>query len=93
MDVEEGYPKSFNDPEPDLKLEKCELVEDFNEMGPGMCSDSNQCRGERVCDEFYYCIGYSNCKDDEEEEIENKCEIDETDFPIGPHLCKLSHHC
>ena len=109
MDVEEGYPKRADpddedeeeeeedeedyDPEPEPLPEMCMIEEEFNEMGPGMCSDDTHCKGERVCSEYYYCVGYSNCADDKEEDCEDKCMIDETLFPLGPHMCELSAHC
>ena len=58
-----------------------------------MCTDDNQCKGERVCSEYYYCVGYSNCAEDNEEESEDKCMINEMLFPEGPHKCSLSSHC
>ena len=101
MEVQEGYPKKSDDdeeeeeddyePEPDNEL--CWIEEEFNEWGPGMCTDDNQCKGERVCSEYYYCVGYSNCAEDKEEESEDKCMINEMLFPEGPHKCSLSSHC
>ena len=40
-----------------------------------------------------YCVGYSNCADDKEEDCQDKCDIDETFFPRGPHQCDFSSHC
>lgn len=105
MDVEEGYPKRADpddedeeeeeeeerDPEP--TPDNCSRNEDWTLYGPGMCVDDIQCKGERVCSEYYYCVGYSNCPDDKEEDCEDKCAIDETFFPEGAHRCTLNSHC
>ena len=81
------------DIEPEPVPEMCMIEEDLNDLGPGMCTDSNQCKGGRVCSELYYCVGYSNCEDDKQTEREDKCSIDETLFPAGPHKCSISSHC
>ena len=107
MDVEEGYPKRSDDdeeeeeedeeddnnPEPEPLPDQCMIDEDWNSMGPGMCSESSQCKGERVCSDLYYCVGYSNCPDDREWDFLDKCEIDESRFPRGPEMCDFSFHC
>ena len=40
-----------------------------------------------------YCVGYSNCPDDEEQEMANKCKINESKNPLGPHQCSRSDQC
>ena len=90
-DEDEGEDDDISpDPQPDI----CMVDEDINIMGPGMCVDDSQCKGERVCSlDYYQCVGYSNCPDDREEDHEDKCMINELIFPEGPHRCTHSMHC
>ena len=99
MNVEDGYPDEDDEdegeddtnPEPDM----CLIDEDFNEMGPGRCDNDSECRGDRVCcQEYNYCLGESNCPEDEDDEgEEDQCMIDETLNPLGPHQCSHAGEC
>ena len=91
---EEEEDDTTPDPTPDPTPDMCMIDERWNDMGPGMCLDHSQCKGDRVCSgEYWYCVGYSNCEDDKEEEKEDKCAINERFNPWGPHECTHSLHC
>lgn len=62
-------------------------------MGPGMCEYDIDCKGERVCSDFFYCVGYSGCEDDKSDDQDLKCMIDESLNPEGDGQCNHSMHC
>ena len=76
IEVLAGYPEEGSDdgsddtdpqpePEPQPDPETCSVDESQNPLGPGQCSNSAECRGERVCSEFGWCRGEANCPDDD----------------------------
>ena len=103
MNIEDGYPDEDDEDEDDTNPEPnmCLIDEDFNEMGPGRCENDSKYRGDRVfCQEYNYCLGESNCPEDEDDEgKEDHCMIDETLNPLGLHHClhagecKCDRHC
>jgi len=42
-------------------LHPCHVVEEFNKLGKGLCSDDRECRGDRHCNAGGECAGYSGC--------------------------------
>ena len=70
MDVEEGYP----DPDGDDKEDKddddqCNIDEMENSGGPLMCSEDSECRGNRYCSKYGFCMG------DDENDQEVYCHV------------------
>ena len=88
MDVEPGYPKKEDGDD------TCNINESNNDLGPGMCTIDDDCKGDRICKYgLWYCIGYSNCADDLAEESVAKCQINEELNPWGPSECDYEFHC
>ena len=88
---EEEEKEEEEDDKPDPHPDMCKIDEDFNEMGPGRCEGDDECKGNRVCcTEMNFCVGYSDCPDDEKHDMESKCKIDESKNPLGPHQCTSS---
>ena len=81
MDVEEGYPDPDGDDEEDKDDDdQCNIDEMQNENGPLMCDDDSQCRGNRHCSKYGFCMGDDEC---DKKEPDN-CDIDESQNPLGP---------
>ena len=88
MDVLPGYPEKEDGDD------TCNINESNNDLGPSMCKDNSQCKGDRICKYgLWYCIGYSNCADDLAEESVAKRQINEELNPWGPSECDYEFHC
>lgn len=69
----------------------CDIDESKNELGPGMCTFDEDCKGARYCSAAGMCMGESGCGD--EEPVDNLCAINEKLNYFGPFQCESNDEC